>query len=687
MTPMSKNRALLSAFLLCACGGDDPTPIAIHVAAAERAPIDAFVEFLPYQGAQVIESADPVGAVSGGSGIRVALVADLDCGECYRLEQAGDGYAVHAGGTLGLQYGLAHFLEAMGFGFYHPWRTHVPDEIAAPDTADFDVLHEPEMSMRGLHLHTLHPIEPYFSFWEPSPEHLDDARRTMDWMVKNRANYIQWVALDDIQRDPAIAEAWAAHTDAILADAHLRGLETGLGIQIFGSANLQQAFDLIEEDEPDIDAALRARLPIVLDRDFDLISLSFGEFFGEEPGAFVATVDQTYDVIAELRPDVSVSGTIHVGDSPDQRVDYMGENLIYYFLIKFANENIIPYVHTVMFYNLFEDAGGAYHHDDFAEHRDFLLERLDAGQRAVYHPETAYWVAFDNSVPLYYPLYVRSRWVDVDEIRAAADPAGIGKLDEHVVFSTGWEWGYWQNDWAVLRTSWQAPERWEDLFHDMFAPYGAEGAALAEAVIEVTRTQREYVLGQRLTQYLAGRDFYIDLGDEIDVVSQPDRPTFEEVMAMTEAERATFVTEVLDPLDALATATAAQLEAVEAVGIDDDDPFYREIRDGVAANLARTRFIHALYRATVAHAAGQDATTWLAEAQTELEAGAVIVARRHAEIHYPRPEEIVFPRTNATLYQFGYLEKADKLCYWEREQVQVRRLVEGLDRAVPGCIL
>ena len=50
----------------------------------------------------------------------------------------------------------------------------------------------------------------------------------------------------------------------------------------------------------------------------------------------------------------------------------MGENLIYYFLVKFADPAIIPDIHTVMFYNLFETAGGAYHHEDFAEHRAYL---------------------------------------------------------------------------------------------------------------------------------------------------------------------------------------------------------------------------------------------------------------------------------------------------------------------------
>ena len=125
-------------------------------------------------------------------------------------------------------------------------------------------------------------------------------------------------------------------------------------------------------------------------------------------------------------------------------------------IVKFCDAALIPELHTVMFYDLYEDAGGAYGHDDFAEHRAYLLDRIAAGQPAAYFPESAYWVAFDDSVQLYLPLYVRSRWLDLD--RLAADPAAHGKpLDEHLIFSSGWEWGYWLGDYAALRASYQRP--------------------------------------------------------------------------------------------------------------------------------------------------------------------------------------------------------------------------------------
>ena len=42
-------------------------------------------------------------------------------------------------------------------------------------------------------MHTLHPIEGYYDFWEPSEDHLYRAKRVIDWTIKNRGNYIEWV--------------------------------------------------------------------------------------------------------------------------------------------------------------------------------------------------------------------------------------------------------------------------------------------------------------------------------------------------------------------------------------------------------------------------------------------------------------------------------------------------------------
>jgi hypothetical protein len=546
----------------------------------------------------------------------------------------------------------------------------VPARPELPEAhADYGQRFAPEQAVRGLHLHTLHPIEAYFAFWEPGERQLDDARRVLDWVVKNRGNEVQWVALGDVQEDPVVGAAWHDHTAAIVQAAHVRGLGVGLGIQLFGVSNLQAAWDLLDvQGDPDPRATIAARLAQITDLGLDRVSLSFGEFFSADPAAFVAMVDLAYEVLQEQAPGTELVTTIHVGNKPDQRVTYMGEELQYYFLVKFANPAIVPWVHTVMYYNLFEDAGGAYEHDEFDEHRAFILAKLAAGERVAYHPESAYWVAFDDSVPAYFPLYLRSRALDMQMLPG---------LEEHVLFSTGWEWGYWQNDVITLRMGYRMGAGYREHLDTLL---GADLGARIEALAEL---QHQHLLVGRLAAYLAGRDAYIDAGKEIGVVSQPDRPSFAEVAALAPAERAAFAGAVLAGLDALADGTAATAPTGPT-----DDPFVAEVIDGFAVTEARTRYIAALYRAAVAHGDGDAAAAEaaIADAEMWLAVGEAVVARRHAALHYPDAARLLKEGPNATIYPFGYLHQADELCYWRRELTEVQNLVRGEDATVSACV-
>jgi len=679
---------LAATSALVGCGGDGQTPVTVFVAAAEQPALAAFAAETPYP-VRVELSADPYTDVANarGSGLRVGIVSDLGCGECYRLERVGSGVLVHAGGVLGAQYGLAATLEGAGFRFFTPTRPYLPARLADPALAPgFAAEHRARMGLRGLHLHTLHTIEGFYDFWVPGAEHLAGARRVVDWVVKNRGNYLQWVALDDIQDadEPAVAAAWREHTRAIIDYAHLRGLKVGLGIQLFGASNLQQAFDLVDRaDEANAEPAIRARLQVLAGLGLDRINLSFGEFFGADPDAFVAAVNLAHGIILEVLPGVEVSAVIHVGKT--QEVMYRGETLLYYFLVKFADMRIVPWIHTVMFYDLFEDAGGAYHHDDFHEHREFLLGRLAAGQRVAYFPESAYWIAFDNSVPLYLPLYVRSRWHDQAEIARRAREGGFADLGEHVLFSSGWEWGYWQHDYSVLRENFELPDHWGAELEAMYAPFGAAGARLAATIIAVGELQHDYLMIKRLMPWLAARDAVIDIGDEAGILSQPDRPSYADLAALPPAERAAFRAAVVEPLAEFATGLRAQLGAARAAGMP-DGPWRREVIDGIDVDQARAEFAESLLRAVLAGADGQSPTAWLARADAAMERGRAAMLRRHGDRHDMRPE-LVDRNSNATLYQYGYLYEADLLCYWDRERVLARNQLLGETTVVPGCVL
>lgn len=706
-------RALALVGLLVGCRAGDTDNVVVFVPPSEK---DVFLSYLGgVPGAPgLVVTADPVGDAEAGiwgeilhpdvprpgepspvpweeqvvdlPDMQVAVVQDLSCTECYELTGEGNVYTVHAGDRLGAQYGLTALLEAFGYRFFHPFAGHKPDVLVPLD--DPTVLgprSTPEIARRGLHLHTLHPIEALDAVWLPGDPSLQRAERILDWAVKSRANHVQWVSLDDITDSSGTAAAWQDHTRQVVQMAHDRGLTTGMGIQLFGASNLQNAFDLVDgSPEPaEMRAMMDERMAIITDDvGLDELNLSFGEFFNADPEAFVAAVDEAYASATEAQPGIQMSTVIHVGDSEDQRVTFNGEEMIYYFLAQFADEDIQPWVHTVMYYNLFEDAGGAYHHDEFDEHRAFLLERLAAGEDVAYFPETAYWVAFDDSVPTYLPLYIRSRWTDLAEIRAAVDGPG---LQDHVLFSTGWEWGYWQNDYTALRLSYGL-RPWQDEVADMYAPFGDDGKELAEAVVQVADLQHEALLVDRLAPFLAGRDAAMDVGFAVGVVAQPERPVFADVAGWSDIERTAFQADVLDPLEAFAAALDGRGDRMRRLAEANGNPWFVEMADAIQVTNQRARFVHAVWSATVAGAAGGDPTAQLDLAQQHLESARQIVDDRHDTLWDPARERMTSSEwENPTIYQYGYLRHAEELCYWEKEWVEARRGLGLTTDVAPGC--
>ena len=648
--------------LLVACGDNVRGRITIGTPDVWSPALAEFVALTPYSDL----------SLGQGGEIHIEVVDDATIPlEGYRIDR-GAHITVAAHDVLGAQYGVAAALEDLGFRFRHPFDTARP--WVPTDRGGDGAVHAPQIRVRGMQLHTLHPIEGYFAFWEPSPENTQDAHRIIDWLIKNRGNFLQWVALDDIM-DPARHAAWQPFTREIIDYAHMRGVRVGINIQLFGKSNLQLAFDLSDSETIPLETSIAQRLPLITNElPFDVYELSFGEFFNAEPQKFI---DSTNEVASQLRtfaPQAEMHAAVHVGAT--QRVTYRGQELLYYFLVQYADPSIIPDIHTTMYYNLYDDSGGAYQHDDFSEHRQYLLDRICANERAAYFPETAYWVAFDNSVPMYLPLYVYSRQRDLAGL--AADGCG-NPLDNHLLFSTGWEWGYWLNDYTALRASYELATPQALVDH----AFGDDLAPAAPIVGELIAEQKRAYIDQRLTGYLVGRDIAIDAGDKLDppIISQPDRVTFEDLELNPAID--------LEPVLALLRAHEQVLADLNTRLEDLDLPvsnWSRELRDGFAVNRLRVRFVLATYSAVLAHLRGESGDAHYTSAQEILETAREIIEARHAELHDPHDRRLVDKTTNYTFYQFGYLYMADILCYWQRELDQVGNIL-GNTSAVPNTCL
>ena len=601
----------------------------------------------------------------------VEAKSDGDCvGGCFAIEGRDGHFTVQAEDVLGAQYGVDAVLQMHGYGLRHPFEPEIPDNLTFVDDGTVGAGWQvPETRRRGIHLHTLHPIEGLDAMW--GDDDIDRPKAILDWLVWNRGNYIQWPGLDDISESTYRHDDWAERTKEIVESAHRRGVQVGVGVQLFGTSNLQRAFDLIDDPGThDEDAAsVSARLNEIAGLGFDNINLSFGEFSGEDADTFIDRINVASGAAEMALPDAEMSAVIHVGNYDDLRVEYQGNTYLYYFLVQFADPRIVPWVHSVMYYDLFEDAGGAYLHEEFDEHREFLISRLEEGKPAAYFPETAYWIAFDDSIPIWTPVYVRSRWTDLRGLR----DRGV-TLDEHILFSSGWEWGYWQNDVAALRMSWKLPETPDELWPELLG-----AGAPADAAAAVMNVEHDALIDQRMAPWLAGRDLTMDLGDKLGIVAAPDRPTWAEIVAMTPEEQAAFVGDVVTPLRTFAAALDDVGTTVVAT-----DRWSAEVVDGIAVTAARARYSADLIDAVLA----EDSATageFLDAADADAAAARAVIDRRHADLHDGR--HWTEPYENATVYKFGYLYHAETMCFWERERVQVRKLILGEAGSDPGCAL
>jgi hypothetical protein len=419
---------------------------------------------------------------------------------------------------------------------------------------------------------------------------------------------------------------------------------------------------------------IAARLPLITqDLPFDVYDLSFGEFFDAEPQKLIDAINEVASQLRTLAPAAEMHALVHVGAT--QRVTYMGMDLLYYFLVKYADPSVVPDIHSVMYYDLFEDAGGAYQHTDFSEHRQYLLDRMCAGEKAAYHPEDAYWVAFDDSVPMFDPIYVHSRWLDLAQLAQA----GCGPLDEHLIFSSGWEWGYWLNDYTSLRNSYELDAAPQDGIVDAYAP---DMPKAAEIVDRIATAQHDGLMRDHLAGYMAGRDAVIDAGRALNIVSQPDRITFDQ---LTPDMIGAFTANVLDR----ATAHADALDAIakDLAKLDlPDSRWTREIRDGLDIDRLRARFVLATYHTVIAHLTGGDTATPLREAQKILDDAQDTVHHRDHDLHDTHATRLISRPTNHTTYQFGYLFMADTLCYWHRELAQVQNILGDASVSPPACV-
>jgi hypothetical protein len=629
-------------------------------------------------------------------------------------------------GGLARQYAAYELLRRLGARFYHPEAEHVPEltttqlhalvvrpTVLQPRGDDA----RPDFEWRSWSFHSAHPLE-HLEAFSDGDHPIDEAVHVEDWIVKNKGNRFRGPGRGIASEDAA--QRRRAELEQLRASM---GFPTGAGITLH---NQQQGASAdIDPTSPvpvkqQIDAIVAAELAAAPDAEW------FGIHFG--PTEFTTTPDlETVQWIEwaaaaarALSPDIAIEINDHVtgsqpspsfadlgcpsGTNPDGRIDY-------YDLAFHTDPSYGVQVHTVMFYPLEGDAR-VYEQRSFA-HKLCLMERASAeGRPLTYFPEGAWWLSFDNPVPVYLPLHIATRHRDVELLRPLL-PKNGGSLVGHRMFDTGHEWGYWQQDYAVGLLAWNAELGLDDVLGELLDPWCppdepgcAEKTEMLAVMQELVDLQRELFLERidargrpgGLYTYFAGEDQADVIAAASGLEFRPVRPSFADVSELDDQARADLEAidlAALDEVDARCSDWLARIDALAAATPLAAAPWLAEVVDGIEILGLRARHGAALYRAVLAHAADADgpaAGDALARADVALGDALGVIARREAAYRYPlaqvqggglTPETAV---PNGTTYGFRVHTKTHLATYWHNRHDEVVAILGGGMPTDPGRV-
>ncbi|CAJ1398735.1 unnamed protein product [Effrenium voratum] len=414
-------------------------------------------------------------------------------------------------------YAFFELLQLLGFGFLHPLLPVVPS--ALPELR-VEVHETPRWEFRGTHYHTQHPLEltNLLNGYDGSGQ--TDCRQCwakglkawqdyLDWMMAQKQNYIEWMLLADRHSSKAthhqrwrfpqtnfeLSDERRERLRILVAAAHARGIEVGVDVPL--SLKQQHALNLLPSPgrQSHNEEQVRARVRWLRSCGFDHLGTELGttEFTrGLHAAEMVRLLNITQEELGPQKVLVKnhCSTNQYADGFTDPRPSHSGV-LNFNYLNYFADPKIVSMPHTVQAYSL-SDPAPTYGNADFSDLRNWTSFLLQQGRPVVFYPETAYWVNYDISVPLFLaPTYASDRVEDADSLDAMSGTVPLlGQLN----FESGWQWGYWLANSAQALVAWRR-ESLQSAFLRLlrFMPQKPR-VALAQLLVEFAAEQRRLLV-------------------------------------------------------------------------------------------------------------------------------------------------------------------------------------------------
>ena len=326
-------------------------------------------------------------------------------------------------------------------------------------------------------------------------------------------------------------------------------------------------------------------------------------------------------------------------------------------------------VHTVMFYSLTDEKAPVYRNKNL-RHMYQILQEQKTKRPVWYFPESAYWVTFDSSVPMFLLPYFSARLSDIELCEKE-------NIDGHLTFTSGWEWGYGYIDWSVARWCWKytlneeaikrsSLQYLKEIVSDDFMNYlGAE-----------EEYQQQYIKDQELIRVMVAQTITDEIPGPFNLEFHP-RPVYSYPYIRNKASLAQLDTIKQLYLQPLREYFILGMQLDSTTGDFSLNTREQEIFEGIQITHLRAWHKYETLSYLVAFRNNKLSQTktnmqqHLDDAEIIRLQARMIVRQRESKYRYD-VELLTTKHNDHTCYHFGYLYPVHDLHFWEREELQAK---------------
>ena len=603
--------------------------------------------------------------------VRVELDEDLieSLGQQgYRINTENSSVIVQAGHELGATYGLYHIAGDLGARYIHPEQSIFPQNQTLTLPNYQDLIQTPHFERRGFHEHTQHPIVmSEFMLKAGQQDYRTYVSHYLRWLLRNRQNTLSFHMLNTVD-----LETWIPYLSEITSEAKELGISVGF---VTGFVDQQQnAFRLVMPDDPrPAEQQIIEKLDLFASTGIGTLGLQLGtsEFTKPDESLILDWLNLATAHLAMTQPELSLFAWIHI------TCDLYQENgTPFYHLPLAADERLGALVHTTMFYTI-DHPAPVYDCENFTHQREFL-DQANQQREQVFFPETAWWLGFDNNVPLVNPITGLSREYDILEALPTWD------INGHITFTTGKEWTYWQYDHYLSQVTWLGKLTWSEYLTWLSPIYGEHAQSVVNLIEEWGQLQWTdlYETNPEIYFYLAGELPQDELGEQAGVIARPPKQSFRKILELDDVSFSRWQNDDFKLLQDMLQRYQQSFEVL-AEPDTDSDALYLELHHAYLIFILRIQHAIELYSGVIAvrNNLRDQAEQHLSETQKISEQALKLIHEVEADYRYPLDLLIKENPDSLTAYPFGYLHETSSAYFWLRRETQLQQLIKDVFEA------